>query len=213
MTQYTNKYDYIRRLYGLETKEMAKARLSLPNDVDQITITPEDGRLLQILIRLGGIGKIIELGTLGGYSSLWMAAALPADGKIITIEKDAARFALAQQNLAHDPRITVIQGDAMAVLPTLSASAPFDMIFIDADKLRYVDYLDWAERHIRKGGLIVADNTLLFGAAFDDAPHPRVRDTARQSIRAFNTRLADPARYTGILLPTAEGLSIAQKLF
>lgn len=213
MTEFNNKYDYIRQLYALETKEMTKARLSLHSAADQITITPEDGRLLQILIRLGGIKRIVEIGTLGGYSSLWMAQTLPADGQIITIEKDSARYQTACDNLREDSRIHVIHGDALEVLKTLPTDSPFDMIFIDGDKLHYTTYLDWAEKNIRKDGLIIGDNTLLFDTAWNDAAHPRVRETARKTMRDFNLRLADQRRYLSLLLPTDEGLTIAQKLF
>ena len=142
-----------------------------------------------------------------------MAAALPQDGKLWTLEKDAARATLARTNTVHDTRITLIEGDARASLETLAAQGPFDMVFIDADKLNYEHYLDWAEAHVRKGGLVIGDNTLLFDAVWMAERPPRVRDTALAAMRAFNRRLADPQKYCGIMLPTAEGITIAQKLF
>ncbi len=213
MTAYKDKYDYIRRVFAVESAEIRAARASLTDNNDQISLEPEEGRLLQILIRLSGVKKIVEIGTLGGCSALWMAEALPEDGTVVTIEKDPARAEKAKKNTAANKKIFVIEGDALRMLDTIAQQAPFDMVFIDADKLNYLHYLEWVEKNIRKGGLIVADNTLLFGAAWDDAPHPRVRETARQAIRAFNLRLADPSRYLSILLPTEQGMTIAQKLF
>ncbi len=213
MDIFDTRMDYIRALFGHENDAQKSARESLTGANDGISIYPEEARLLQMLIRLSGIKTIVEIGTLGGYSALSMAAALPQDGKLWTLEKDAARAARARANTAQDTRITLIEGDARISLQSLAPQGPFDMIFIDADKLNYEQYLDWAEAHVRKGGLVVGDNTLLFDAVWMAERPPRVRDTALAAMRAFNRRLADPEKYCGILLPTAEGITIAQKLF
>jgi predicted O-methyltransferase YrrM len=207
---FKDRLDYIRKTFAPETAEQKCAHENAPAD---IAIYPEEGKLLQLLIHLGGIKKIIEIGTLSGYSALWMADALPDDGLLITVEKDASRAATAQKNIGVHPKIQLITGDARTALPHLEKDGPFDMAFIDADKLNYLHYLEWAEKNVRKGGLIVGDNTLLFDAAWKDAPVERVRETAREAIRAFNLRLADPLKYTSILLPTQEGLTIAVKKF
>lgn len=213
MTHYPDRLSYIRDLFAPENDAQQKARESLTGDNDKISIYAEEGKLLQLLIRLAGIQTIIEVGTLGGYAALWMAEALPAEGHLYTIEKDPARATRARQNIATINNITLIEGDAQKILADLAAKAPFDMIFIDADKLNYLHYLDWAEKHIRKGGLIIGDNSLLFDAVWMEELPPRVRQTARQAMRDFNKRLADPAKYHSILLPTQEGMTIAQKLF
>lgn len=213
MTYYPDRLSYIRALFAPENDAQQKARESLTGDNDKISIYAEEGKLLQLLIRLSGIKTIVEVGTLGGYAALWMAAALPEGGHLYTIEKDPARAALAKQNTASAQNITLLEGDAQKVLARIEDKAPFDMIFIDADKLNYVHYLDWAEKHIRKGGLIIGDNSLLFDAVWMEELPPRVRQTALQAMRDFNKRLADPARYHSILLPTQEGMTIAQKLF
>lgn len=210
---FDSRDDYIRALFGHENAAQKQARASLTGTHDGISIHADEARLLQMLIKLAGIRRIVEIGTLGGYSALSMAAALPADGRIWTCEKDPARAALAKENTKAEARITIIEGDAMKTLPTLSAEGPFDMVFIDADKLNYAQYLNWAEAHVRKGGLIVGDNTLLFGAVWMHERPPRVRDTALAAMRDFNLRLSDPEKYHGILLPTAEGMTIAMKLF
>ena len=108
--------------------------------------------------------------------------------------------------------ITIVEGDASLTLPELAKDhGPFDMVFIDADKKSYLTYLDWAEEHIRPGGLIVADDTLLKGAVYMDELPYRVRRSTKDSLVKFNQRLADPEKYTSILLPTDAGMTIAVK--
>ena len=179
-----------------------------------ISIGAEEGKLLQLLIRLAGVKKIIEIGSLSGYSALWMAEALPADGVLHAIEKSPEHVALIRQATAHDARIQVHEGDASAILETLSADAPFDMVFIDADKPAYPRYLDWAEKYVRAGGLIVGDNTLLFGHVWGDTPPQGERapsKSAWMAMQEFNARLADASKYHSILIPTEEGMTVAIK--
>lgn len=209
---FKDRLDYIRQLFAPESVAAAQARQSITEDNDRIIIYPEEGKFLQLLIRLSGAKKIVEIGTLAGYSTTWMAEALPEDGHIYTIEKDDKRAELALQNLP-TKNITLLRGDALSVLETLNDQAPFDMVFIDADKLNYLHYLDWAEKHVKKGGLIIGDNTFLFDAVWQQDMPPRVRETARQAMRDFNKRLADPTKYHGIMLPTEEGMTIGLKLF
>lgn len=206
---FKDRLDYIRTLFAPESAALRATRENLTDPNDQISIYPEEGKLLQLLIRLGGIRSIIEIGTLGGYSTRWMADALPEDGKITTIEKDPARAKAARQHLPE--KATLIEGNAVEVLKTMDTT--FDMAFIDADKLNYLHYLDWAEQHVRKGGLIVGDNTLLFDAVWMQETPPRVRETALAAMRAFNLRLAQPEKYLSIMLPTHEGMTIAIKNF
>lgn len=210
---YPDKMSYICTLFAPENDTQAKARASLTGENDKISIYADEGKLLQLLIRLSNIKTVVEIGTLGGYAALWMAEALPADGHLYTIEKDAARATLARANFKDQKNITLLEGDASAVLETLRPKGPFDMVFIDADKLNYLHYLDWAEQNIRKGGLVIGDNTLLFDAVWQKELPPRVRQTALDAMRQFNLRLANPEKYCGLMLPTQEGMTIAQKLF
>jgi predicted O-methyltransferase YrrM len=209
---YRDRLDYIRRLFAVETPKLASIRKNTTDKNDQISIHPEEGKLLQLLIRLAKVETVVEIGALAGYSTLWMADALPAGGHIHAFEKDEARAARARENL-NSPKITLTVGDALKTLATIENKAPFDMVFIDADKLNYLRYLDWAEKNVKKGGLIVADNTLLFDSVWQREMPDRVRPTALKAMREFNKRLADPEKYTALLLPTAEGLTIAIKNF
>ena len=160
--------------------------------------------------------NIVEICTLACYSSIWMVRSLPEDGHIYTINKDPAHVKMAEGFFAQCERrghITQLAGDAHDVLPALSDKAPFDMIFIDADKISYSDYLDWAEQNIRKGGLIIADNTLLGGLAMETSPPENYAPTTWKNMRLFNERLADKSKYNATMIPTKEGLSVAIKLF
>ena len=244
MRQSSEALDYIRSLFAPENaaQEAASTRLKerFP-DLHPIQIGAEEGKLLQLLIRLACVRSIIEVGSLAGYSALWMADALPEDGILHAINVDPAHFELLETSVSSlrgtkgdeaiqtlgchataSPPLAMTKakivphlGDARDVLMQLAPQGPFDMIFIDADKIGYPHYLDWAEQYIRTGGLIVGDNTLLFGTVWQDWPvqDRRVSKQAWEAMRAFNTRLADPTRYHSTLIPTQEGLTIAIKLF
>lgn len=213
---------YIRQLFAPEDDVLKQVGQNLKESFPQlypIQIGADEGKLLQMLVRLSGVKSIIEVGSLAGYSAIWMARALPEDGVLHAINSDPAHAEMARKHFAMSEvadRLVMHEGDAKKVLPTLEAQGPFDMIFIDADKGGYAGYLDWAERNIRKGGLIVGDNTLLFGHVISDEQPQGERvptKKAWQSMREFNQRLADPERYHAILLSTEEGLTVAQKRF
>ena len=209
---FLDRLDYIRRLFAPESalQQQVRAAADCENQ-DNISLHAEEGQLLALLCRLIGAKKIVEIGTFYGYSALWLASSLPPDGHLWTLEKDPARAARARSFLADQKNVTLIEGDAQISLSVLSAQGPFDVVFIDADKLNYGRYLDWAEAHLRQGGLIIGDNTFLFDAVWRDEDVERVRETARLAMRDFNQRLADSNRYHSIMLATAQGLTIAQK--
>ena len=146
--------------------------------------TPPQGALLELLARAIGARRILEIGTLGGYSTRWLARALPPDGRLVTLEIDPSYARVARENLAGPAGVEVITGPALDTLPTLTG--PFDLVFIDADKRSNADYLRWALRLSRPGTLIVTDNVIRGGAVADpDDPDPSV-----QGVRAFLDALA-----------------------
>lgn len=169
-----------------------------------INVSPTQGKLLQLLAKLQGARTILEIGTLGGYSTLWLARALPAEWHLITLEADATHAEVARANVARAglaDRIELRLGNALDTLPQLAAegAAPFDMIFIDADKRSNPAYFDWALELSRLGTLIIVDNVVRGGqvveAASEDASvqgvrrlferikaEPRVSATALQSV-------------------------------
>lgn len=145
-------------------------------------VSPPQGALLELLARAIGARRILEIGTLEGYSTQWLARALPPDGRLVTLEVDPDRAARARAAL--DERAEVIIGPALETLPTLSG--PFDLVFIDADKRSNAEYLRHALRLSRPGTLIVADNVIRGGATAD----PGSQDPTVQGVRAFFDALA-----------------------
>ncbi len=210
--EYKDKFEYIRDLFAPETEELKHIRELTTDKNDQIYISPEEGKFLQLVIKLANIKTIVEIGTLSGYSAKWMLDALPADGVIHCFERSEDRASIARDNIKDD-RFNLHIGMALDTLPSIDNKAPFDMIFIDADKLNYSNYLNWAEKHIRKGGIICAENTLLFGTVYGQETDKRVSPSALKSITEFNKRLADPSKYTSVMLPTEDGFNIAIKNF
>ena len=208
--------DYIQTLFAPEDPLLSQIRHRLINDNLAINIGAEEGKLLQVLIQLSQTKTIIEIGTLYGYSTLWMARALPEDGHVYTFEFNPQHSSIAKQHFeASDvnDKITLIEGKALDMLSTIAAKGPFDMAFIDADKRGYVAYLDWCEKNIRKDGLIIGDNTFLFGAVYqDELPHA-VKESTKNIMHDFNSRLSNPEKYSSIIIPTEQGMTVAQKKF
>ena len=184
-----------------------------------IQLTPEEAKILELLIYMNGIKSIVEIGTFIGYSAIRMATVLQkrGEGVLHTIDCNAERAKIAQQNINSKSLSDIINthlGDATEILNN-TLNNVYDMVFIDADKGGYCQYLDWAEKHIRTGGLIVADNTLLFNnivLSMDKLPRG-VSKKSWEVMREFNLRLSDKKRYFSTLLPTKGGMTIAIKLF
>jgi predicted O-methyltransferase YrrM len=200
---------YLADLFAPEDEVLLDLRREiLERDMPRISITAEEGRLLQVLLRAIGARRVVELGTLGGYSAIWMARALPPGGQLFTVERDAGRAELARRYVERaglEDRVTVVHGEAGAALVRLSDSGPFDAVFIDADKESYPAYLEWCGENVRRGGLVIADNAFRSGRVLEvDIEDPGVR-----GIQEFNRRLARDARYTSIVVPTRDGMAIA----
>jgi predicted O-methyltransferase YrrM len=169
----------------------------------EISVSPAQGKLLEILVRAAGARRILEVGTLGGYSGLWMARALPPDGRLVTLEMDEAHAAVARRNFDRagvGPRVEIRVGPALETLPQLAAegAGPFDLVFIDAEKTEYPDYLEWSIRLARPGSLIVADNVVREGGVIQaDSEDPRVQGTRRfLAAAAADPRIAGTAIQT-----------------
>jgi predicted O-methyltransferase YrrM len=156
-----------------------------------ISVTPNQGKLLQLLARLQGARTILELGTLGGYSTIWLARALPPSGRLITLEAEPRYAEVAQANIARAGLSELVElrvGPALQTLPELHAegAGPFDLIFIDADKENYPGYFDWALRLSRPGTLIVGDNVVRDGAILDPgADDPKYGRGVIKGVRRF----------------------------
>ncbi|QNI32173.1 O-methyltransferase [Alloacidobacterium dinghuense] len=185
---------------ALDAALAACAEAELP----EISVTPSQGKLLHLLARLIAARNILEIGTLGGYSTIWLARALPADGRLITMEFDPKHAEVASANIANAGLAEMVElreGKALELLPELAAEGleTFDLIFIDADKCNNLQYFDWALRLSHKGTLIIVDNVVRDGAVIEAestnadiqgvrsmfkriAAEPRVLCTAQQTV-------------------------------
>jgi len=192
---------WVNQVHAGHDAGLARA-FATPPEMPAIMVGPSEGRLLHVLLRLIGARKVVEVGTLLGYSALHMARALPADGHLWTIEYEPRHAELARANLAAagvGDRVTVRVGPGVEVLPTLESHGPFDAIFIDADKASYDRYAQWGLRHVRPGGLVLGDNAYLFGELLAET------DTGR-AMRAFHQLVA--SRCDSVCVPTPDGLVI-----
>ncbi len=177
----------------------ASAVASLPS----INVSPTQGKLLLLLAQLQGARTILEIGTLGGYSTIWLARALPADGRLVTLEADPKHADVARANIARAGLEGVVEvrlGPALETLPRLAVEGrgPFDLIFIDADKPSNPEYVAWALRLSRRGSLIIVDNVVRNGAVADAASdNPDV-----QGVRRLYEMLAAEPRLSATAIQT-----------
>jgi caffeoyl-CoA O-methyltransferase len=199
--RYTNPelLAFVDRVHAPHDDGLARA-FALPPDMPAIMVGPSEGRLLELLCKLAGVAKAVEVGTLAGYSTIRLARAVPAGGHVWTIEYEARHAEVARGNLAAAgvaDRVTVLVGAGVDVLPTLEAHGPFDAVFIDADKAGYERYGLWAAAHLRRGGIILGDNAYLFGELLEDSPRGR-------AMRAFHEQVARD--FDSVCIPTPDGL-------
>ncbi|MGA2444772.1 MAG: O-methyltransferase [Opitutaceae bacterium] len=196
---------------ALEAALQASVAAGLP----PINVSPNQGKLLQLLARIQNARTILEIGTLGGYSTIWLARALPPGGRLVTLEADPKHAEVARANLARAGLAGVVElrlGHALDTLPQLvkEGRGPFDLIFIDADKPGYADYLAWALKLSRVGSLIIADNVVRRGAVVDAVS----ADAMVQGVRRFNAMLAAEPRVSATAIQTVsskgyDGFAIA----
>jgi predicted O-methyltransferase YrrM len=210
--QWTAVDRYLSTLLELEDAALNQAvenarRAGLPD----IGVTPPQGRLLHLLAKACLARNILEIGTLGGYSTIWLARALPSGGRLVTIESEPAHAEVARANIANAGLSHLVElrlGQASDTLPTLTG--PFDFIFIDADKPSYPTYLDWSLKLAQRGTVIVADNVVREGEIVNDrSDDPRV-----QGVRGFLAQLAREPRLSASVMQTVgakgyDGFAIA----
>ncbi len=198
----------IAELYAPEDEALRAAREApAAHGMPSISVSPAQGRLLQTLARSIGARRILEIGALAGYSGIWLARALPPDGRLISLEVSAkhaevARASLARAGMADRAEVRV--GPATETLSALASEPPFDLVFIDANKEDYPLYLEWALRLARLGGFIAADNTVRYGEPLAETLPPDASDSAR-GLWEYTRRAASDPRLLSIALPTDEG--------
>lgn len=178
---------------------------TVPDGIPSIQVGPSDGKTIHVLIKLAGTKRIVEVGTLVGYSAITMARAMPDDGHVWTIEYEPSHAEVARANIEAAGlanKITVVVGAGLDMLPTLEQHGPFDLVFIDADKANYDSYGAWAVNHLRAGGLVIGDNSYLFGRLCEET------DEAR-AMRTFHEHVA--ATCDSVCIPTPDGLVVGIK--
>jgi caffeoyl-CoA O-methyltransferase len=196
--------EYVNRVHAPHDAALAQA-FAIPEGIPAIQVGPSEGRLLSLLLRLAGAKKVVEVGTLVGYSAIHMARALAPGGRLWSIEYEPRHAEVARANIAAAglaDRVTVVVGAGRDVLPTLEGEAPFDAVFIDADKQSYDHYGRWAVEHLRPGGLVIGDNAYLFGQLLGD-------DDRARAMRGFHELVA--AACDSVCIPTPDGLVLGVK--
>jgi predicted O-methyltransferase YrrM len=209
-SEYYKRVDYIRSFVS-EDSILKTIRLQAKYNNFSITLNPEEGQFLSIIATIMRAKNVLEIGTLFGYSTIWLARVVE---KVVTIEKDVCKSKIAEDNFikANLDNIEVVNGNALTELERLcEQNMVFDMVFIDADKINYINYLKFCEKLLKRGGVLVADNIMLSGEVCNDYTK-EVKFTTLQNMKEFNKMLADRTKYRSVMLNCEDGLSVAVKL-
>lgn len=200
---------YATDLFVREDPLLAELRAELEGrGFPTIQVPARTGLLLSILVRACSARRVLEVGALGGYSALWMASALPANGHLLTLEKNEEHASLAREFIERAGRSEVIEvrvGNAADLLPAVEDEGRWDVVFLDADKERYGFYLKHAERLLRPGGLLLADNVFWQGRILDESGEA---DEATRSLQEFNRSLAGHSSFDATILPVGDGVAL-----
>lgn len=200
---------YIHEVFVREPAWLAPVREAGEARRPGMQLSPYEGHLLRWLVQLTGTRRVLEIGTFMGYSALWMAA---GGAQVTTLESSVEVATIAAQHIAASPhasQVSVVSVDALAWLAAQPPQPQFDLLFIDAEKRSYVQYLEAALPLLHPRALVVGDNTLLWGAVHGETD-TRASPEAIAAMRHFNTLLANPAHFDGVMLPTPEGLTVAR---
>ncbi len=213
MTTYNDQIsNYIRSLFAREDLVLRQAREDSPNlGLPAINIKPEEGRFLQFLACASGAKKAVEIGTLGGYSGIWIARGLHPGGLLYTLDKEPRHAEIARAHFSEAGLSDVIQvlvGDAHHLLMELSDQGPFDFVFIDAEKTGYPAYFDWATENIRLGGIIAAHNAFRKGSVAGVGED----DTHSALMRQYNQQVASDERLISTIYPAGDGTLISVRI-
>lgn len=205
-----DREEYVRHLFGEDDAVLQKVRERIAaHDMPQISVAPEWGKWLTMLVRMMKAERVLEIGALGGYSGICLARGLPPSGKLVSLELDPRFADFSRESLAMaglDQLVEYRVGKAIETLPTLvKEGATFDLTFIDADKGNYPHYLEWAIKLSRPGSVIVADNVMLRDRVLDEED----KRPSTVAIRQFNEKIARDPRLDGLIIPFHDGMAIA----
>jgi caffeoyl-CoA O-methyltransferase len=201
---------YLNRVFRPEDAALKETReRSLKAGLPEIQVGSMDALHLEVLTRAVGARKAVEIGALGGYSGTAIARGLGKGGRLHTFELESKHAEVARESFKKAgvlDRIEIHVGPALERLPDCEGDAPFDLVFIDADKESYPAYLAWAAHHLRVGGVVLGDNAFAFGEIADG------RGAGAVAMREFNEELAQGGRFRATMIPTGEGLAMGVKL-
>jgi caffeoyl-CoA O-methyltransferase len=203
---------YFEELLQPEDEILRKVRMiGAENGLPDIQVARYDARHLEIIVRSMGISNAVEIGTLGGYSGITILRGLIGDKKLYTFELSEKHAAVARKcfELAgYTKEVEIFVGEAVKNLEKINHKAPFDLVFIDADKAGYVDYYKWAKKNLRSGGAILADNTFAWGSI----ANKKSDDKTVQALQKYNEAVAHDPDFRTTIIPTSEGLTFSVKI-
>lgn len=208
---------YVVDVFKPEDKTLAEIRTRAVNQgLPEIQVGPMDRLHLEVLAAATNAKKVVEIGTLAGYSGISLLRGMPFDGRLFTFEFDPHHAEVARESFKRAgvlSQVEILIGPALEQLPRIEEFGPFDLVFIDADKVNYPKYLEWAAENLRVGGVVLGDNTFAFGYiaadSFDNDPE---LEQSVHALREFNKLCVESGRFKATMLPTAEGLTMAVKI-
>lgn len=205
--------EFIEDLHAPQSEALLHAEAELERSgMPQIQVSPTDGRILQFLMSLISAEKVLEFGTLSGYSALWLLMGMRERGKLWTVEMEHDHAEVARgvfERAGLSDRVQIIEGSGMDKLEELATYAPFDAVFIDADKENYGEYARFAWDHLKSGGLIIGDNAYLFGYLAGKKADLEQSQESIDGMRDFHMFLSENC--LSVSLPTAEGMLVGMK--
>lgn len=208
--------DYVHQIFRPEESALKEIRSrAKAAGLPDIHVGEMDGLHLEVLTRAFGARKAVEIGTLAGYSGVRIAQGMGSSGKLYTFEYEPLHAEVARETFRKagvSEQVELRVGPAIEKLREIESHGPFDLVFIDADKVSYPQYLAWAADHLKIGGVVLGDNTFAWGMIADDRFKNAEDKAAAKALQRFNRDAAQSGRFRATILPTGEGLTIAVKL-
>lgn len=208
---------YVIDVFKPEDETLAEVRTrAVSAGLPEIQVGPMDRLHLEVLVAGIGAKKVVEIGTLAGYSGISLLRGMPLDGRLFTFEFDPHHAKVARESFKKAgllSQVEILVGPALEQLPRIEEYGPFDLVFIDADKVNYPNYLEWAANNLRVGGVVLGDNAFAFGCIADDSfDGDHELEQSVLALREFNRLCVESGRFKATMLPTAEGLTMAVKI-
>lgn len=208
--------EYVLKVFKPEDPLLADVRKRAEAAaIPSIHVGKMDGLHLEVLTRASGALKAVEIGTLAGYSGVCLVRGMGPRGKLYTFEYEARHAEVARETFRKagvEGQVEILVGEAFKELPKINQHGPFDLVFIDADKISYPKYLKWAAENLRVGGMLIGDNTFAWGMIADEEFDNSEDEAAARALQAFNLEASQSGRFRATIFPTGEGLTVAVKV-